>query len=714
MSKEHYQALVKSLQFLSSVCDGASSQDGMGFNGRDTRFGKEMAAISLSRTLSPKQQEITIKLLQTYRGQIEGAGIELPLISEYEVYLNGSTPEEPTAKAQKRIELRGDQLFIIFPYDPELVNLARSLSKRRFDGSSKNWVAPAEIASEVVAKFSDFEIPQEVRELAGQPVQIIETTPERKIELIDGQLTLIFDYDPELVARCKRLSDRRFDSKSKTWVASTRIIDEVLAAFPEFETSEEVKALAQTQTELAAMSNVAHSDFEIPGIKGQPLPYQKAGVEFLELAEGRGIVADQMGLGKTLQSLAYLQLHPEARPAIIVVPASLKINWQREIDKWMSTQERVDILSGTKAYPQAIENASIIIINYDILPHWVGTLLSVDPQVLIADEAHYCKNAKAKRSKAVKELAGQIDRVILLTGTPITNRPLELFPLLNMVDPQAWPNFFTYAKRYCDAHQTRFGWDFGGASNLDELHQKIKPYVIRRAKEQVLKELPAKRRATITIEMDDKSRREYDRLMIEAKTAIEKARESGESLGAEHLALIEKSKQAAVKGKMKAALEWISDFIESGQKLIVFTTHTFAVSELMQAFGEQAVKVTGEDSQPERQQAVDRFQNDDSIRLFVGNIKAAGVGLTLTAASDVAFLELAWTPGDHEQAEDRAHRIGQESNVTAWYLLAENTIDEKIFNLLEMKRQVVDKVTDGKEGKLRFSILNELANVITA
>lgn len=236
--------------------------------------------------------------------------------------------------------------------------------------------------------------------------------------------------------------------------------------------------------------------------------------------------------------------------------------------------------------------------------------------------------------------------------------------------------------------------------------------MIRRLKEQVLKELPAKRRATITIEMDDKSRREYDRLIAEAKTAIEEARESGESLGAEHLALIEKSKQAAAKGKMKAALEWISDFIESGQKLIVFATHTSVVTELMQTFGGQAVKVTGDDNQAARQQAVDRFQNDKSVRLFVGNIKAAGVGLTLTAASDVTFLELAWTPGDHEQAEDRAHRIGQNSNVTAWYLLAENTIDEEIFNLLETKRQVVDKVTDGKEGKLSFSILNELANVI--
>lgn len=170
---------------------------------------------------------------------------------------------------------------------------------------------------------------------------------------------------------------------------------------------------------------------------------------------------------------------------------------------------------------------------------------------------------------------------------------------------------------------------------------------------------------------------------------------------------------AAVRGKMKQAIDWITDFIESGQKLIVFATHTFVVDQLMETFKGQAVKVTGDDGQNARQQAVDRFQNDEDVRLFVGNIKAAGVGLTLTAASDVAFLELAWTPGDHDQAEDRAHRIGQTGNVTAWYLLAENTIDEKIIRLLEGKRQIVDKVTDGAEGTLRFNILNELADFIT-
>jgi SWI/SNF-related matrix-associated actin-dependent regulator 1 of chromatin subfamily A len=532
-----------------------------------------------------------------------------------------------------------------------------------------------------------------------------------KVTRNNGTLTVRFPYDARLVAKVKALPERSWNKKEKAWRVPTRLAKEVLEMFPEAEVDGDVESLVEQSQTLAGMSGSAQSDFDVPGIKGQPLPYQRAGVHFLELADGRGIVADQMGLGKTLQSLAYLQLHPEKRPVVIVVPASLKINWQREIDKWMSTDEVVHVISGQR--PSPLPDASIYIINYDIVTFWLDELLGLDAPVMIADEAHYCKNTKAKRSKAVKTLARDIPHVILLTGTPVTNRPVELFPLLNMVNPEAWPKFFPFAKRYCGAHHNGFGWDFTGASNLTELHQAIKPYVVRRTKSQVLTELPAKRRATLALSLGRKDRREYDRMIEEARVAIEEARAIGQNLGAEHLALIEKAKQAAARGKMKQAVEWISDFLETGEKLVVFATHKFVVAELMEAFDGQAVKVTGDDSQDQRQQAVDRFQADDSVRLFVGNIKAAGVGLTLTAASDVAFLEFAWTPGDHEQAEDRTHRIGQEDNVTAWYLVAEDTIDEKIVSLLEAKRQVVDEVTDGRLGRLKFSMLGELADEIT-
>jgi SWI/SNF-related matrix-associated actin-dependent regulator 1 of chromatin subfamily A len=634
---EQYQTLASALRHLASVCDGAQSQDGQGFNGRDTGFGRSLAEQSQTRTLSVKQQLAAIKMLQTYRGQLQAAGIELPEIGNYAVYQNGN--DRPKTETPKQITGR--------------------------------------------------------------------------LVMRGAEIALISDYDPKLVDRARSLSNRRFDPKTKTWLAPTSIIDEVVAKFPEFQVASEIQALSDSQKQLASMSSQASSDFEIPGILGQPLPYQRAGVQFIDLAGGRGIIADEMGLGKTLQSLAYLQLHPDKRPAIIVVPASLKINWEREIAKWLSTEERIVTLGGTKPDAQALTGASIVILNWDILTHWVDTLIDAGPIVLIYDEAHYAKNSKSRRAKAAAVLAKKTEHAILLTGTPLTNRPVELFPLLNMVDPGAWPKFFPFAKRYCDAHNNGFGWDFSGASNLDELHQKIKPFMIRRTKAQVMAELPAKRRSTVAIELDPKMRREYDRSVAEARAMIEESIESGESFGAAHLAMIEKTKQIAVAAKMAQSKQWIADFLESGQKLIVFATHKSVVAELMAAFGEQAVRVTGDDSQQDRQQSVDRFQADDSVRLFVGNIKAAGVGLTLTAASGVAFLEFAWTPGDHLQAEDRAHRIGQTDSVTAWYLVAQDTIDETIVRLIQSKAGVIDQVVDGKnESDFKVSILRELAKEI--
>lgn len=625
---EHYQILVKALQHLSSVCDGAHAQDGMGFNGRDTKFGKSLAEQSESRTLTPRQQQAAIRMLQTYQGQLKAANIALPEATEYQIYDNGST--KPRAKSRVSIRLDNGNILISFPYDPKLVE------------------------------------------------------------------------------RVKSLPDRRWNKKDKVWLAPTRIVNEVLAAFPNAKIDDEVKQLLERQRQLAKMSNIASSDFDVEGLGGELLPFQKAGVEFIETANGRAIIADQMGLGKTVEALAYLQLHPDLRPAIIVVPASLKTNWKREANKWLSTKKRIVVLNGTKPYDLSLSPADIYIINWDILTYWTDELLAIKPAILIADEAHYAKNRKAKRSKACKKLANKIDQALLLTGTPVTNRPVELFSLLQMVDSAAWPRFWPFAERYCGAYNDGWGWNFSGATNLDELHQKIKPYVVRRVKSQVLKELPAKRRVPVPIPMSDQARTEYE---FNLKETIEILKQA-ERLSTHHLARIEQLKQLTAGGKLPHAIKWISDFLDSGEKLIVFATHKFIIAELMAEFGDQAVKLTGDDSQKARQDAVDRFQNDDQIRLFVGNIQAAGVGITLTAASDVAFLEFAWTPGDHDQAEDRAHRIGQSGSVTCWYLVAEDTIDEDIVSLLEDKRQVVDRVTDGELGDLKFGILNELVRKI--
>jgi len=427
-----------------------------------------------------------------------------------------------------------------------------------------------------------------------------------------------------------------------------------------------------------------------------------------------------MGLGKTIQALAYLALHPEHRPAVVVCPASLKLNWKREAEAWLETGDRIEIVSGGKVHELTKSHelrAGIVIINYDILKKWLPELKRIQPEILILDESHSVKNKKAARSKAAKELAAVTPHKILLTGTPVLNRPAELWNQLQIIDPAEFPDrrFFNWHLRYAAAHKIKIGskpdpanpgkwcdrtaWDFSGASNLEELAQSLKTIMIRRTKDQVLPELPAKRRSTILIPIDN--RKEYDKAdnaFLEWMAEQNGAEVAERASHVEQLAKIEYLRQIAIHGKMKQAIAWIENFLDSGEKLVVFATHKATVHALEREYGTMAVKIDGSVSSEKRQAAVDKFQNDPDTKLFIGNIKAAGVGITLTAASNVAFLELDWTPALLEQAEDRCHRIGQPNAVNIYYLLAENTIDVSIAAMLERKRGVIDQITEETNG----------------
>jgi len=423
---------------------------------------------------------------------------------------------------------------------------------------------------------------------------------------------------------------------------------------------------------------------EIPGLRRPLYPFQKEGVAFVEKRQGRALIADSMGLGKTAQALAWLQLHPDRRPALVVVPASLKLNWKREAEMWMS-DPKVQILSGKK--PDRPIHGDIIVINYDILPSWVGRLQECRPEVVIADEIHYIKNRSAKRTKAFKALVKGVPYVIGLSGTPIVNRPVEAFNALSIIEPTLFPSFWKYAQRYCGARHNGFGWDFTGASNTEELNKKLSRVMIRRRKEDVLKELPAKTISIVPMPLDNE--REYYKVeedFIGWLQAIDPDK-AARAQNAEALAKIEALKQLAIKGKIKMAIQWIRDYLDSDGKLVVFCTHRSTVDSLMEEFGDVAVKVDGSVSGKARDEAVQAFQTRPDIRLFVGNMNSSAV-----------FLELGWGPGDHTQAEDRIHRIGQEADaVNIYYLIAEGTIEEQIMGLIDKKRLVLDQVLDGKE-----------------
>jgi len=442
------------------------------------------------------------------------------------------------------------------------------------------------------------------------------------------------------------------------------------------------------------------------------MPFQRRGVGFLEAKRGRALIGDEMGLGKTIQALAWLQLHPELTPIIIIVPASLKLNWEREINTWMSNPGTVKILSGTTTYPLSADYIDIIIINYDILFAWVDEIKKMKPQVMILDEVHYTKNNQAKRTKAVKKLGKYIPHVIGLSGTPIVNRPIEIYNAINIIDRTVFPSQWDYTERYCARKYNGFGWDVSGASNTEELNHKLtNSIMLRRLKKDVLPDLPDKVRSYVPIELENQTEYNAAEANFVAFVKQYKGKEAAaRASNAQALAEIEGLKQLAVRGKLQHCINWIHTFLESDEKLVVFATHKFVIEALMKEFPKVAVKVDGSVTGKNRQLAVDSFQKLSSVRLFIGNIKAAGVGITLTAASNVAFIELPWSPGDCTQAEDRVHRIGQEDSVNIYYLLANETIEERIATLIDKKRKVLDSVLDGKvteTGSLLMELINQ-------
>ena len=507
----------------------------------------------------------------------------------------------------------------------------------------------------------------------------------------------------QCITAVKTLSGRRFDSKRKLWKAPLSL--------------ESVEKLIEWRFQIDSALREWHDkminkpeatvDIEIPGLQMELYPFQKLGVSFIETRGGRALVGDEMGCGKTAQALAYLQLHPELRPAVIVCPASLKLNWEKEISMWMES-ESVHIITGKKIYP--FFNSSIFIINYDILSAWFGKLQELKPSVVILDESHFIKNGQAKRTKATIALCKKTKHVIALSGTPIINRPIEFYNTIKIIEPALFPSQWAYAHKFCDPKHNGFGWDLGGACNTEELHKIITKHImIRRLKSEVLKELPAKVRSVVPIEIDNREEYFTAKGNIIAWITKNMGKEAGKKASrAEVLVEFEKLKQLAIQGKMKAAVQWIEDFLESDQKLVIFTTHTETINILMDHFNKIAVRLDGSTPTTKRQDIVDKFQTDENIKLFIGNIKAAGVGITLTAASNTCFLELGWTPGEHDQAEDRVHRIGQEADsVNAWYLLANGTIENEIAELLDAKRKVLASVLDGKTVDSE-SILSEL------
>lgn len=435
-------------------------------------------------------------------------------------------------------------------------------------------------------------------------------------------------------------------------------------------------------------------------------PHQVEGIVFLT-RKGRAILGDDMGLGKTRQAIVAMQNAVPDGTVLVICPASLKLNWRREI-RMVQSDAKVEVIGAKDG--DCDGQPRWVIVNYDLLAKHADRLRAVAWAGVILDEAHFIKNASGRTSQVMKLLGVSENvrapvigpsQVYLLTGTPMTNRPRDLYNLLRCVGHPSSRSFLSFAKRFCGAYRNDYGWVTDGASNVEELNALMKEVMLRRCKDEVL-DLPPKVRTWLEVEVDSAAPIRASADFVSWFASTDPSRPNDK----EFLGRLQKLRVALHKAKHKAVAERIRDVLATGQKVIVFTAFTEGLRRHKAALGDTCVTISGEDGPEARIAAVDAFQSNPSVRVMVANLVAGGVGITMTAGSHVIFQDLDWVPANLAQAEDRAYRIGQKSAVTVEYVLAAGTLDGFIADLLAGKMLLIRAVE--AETPPNASILTEL------
>tara|TARA_Y100000310_G_scaffold94852_1_gene92614 strand:- start:3415 stop:5067 length:1653 start_codon:yes stop_codon:yes gene_type:complete len=443
-------------------------------------------------------------------------------------------------------------------------------------------------------------------------------------------------------------------------------------------------------------------------------PYQEVGVAFIELSKGKALIGDDMGLGKTAQSLAWLALHKEKRPVIVICPASVKVNWGREIDKWIPNSTFQSIDSGKDAIEKGMD---FYIINYDLLRKHEEGLLNIKASVVILDESTYIKERKSQRTKATLKIAKNSPHVLALSGTPILNKPMEFFNILNLLTPTVFKSQYKFGEQFCGMEHNGYGFSYSGATNTELLNFLLKSIMIRREKKEVLKDLPPKRREFMYIGIPNQIIRMHDAAELDLANAVKdyntRGLSSGERSERRMLAITALGYLRQVVGMAKAeqTLEIVRPTLEAGEKIVIFGHHKAVLDKLEEDVtkaGYANVRIDGQVTGKKRQKLIDEFQENPDCKVMIASILAMGMGVNLVSASSVFIVERQWTPAVEEQGEDRLWRIGQEKEVTVWYLVTADTVDDKMNSLIERKRDLVSRIVDGKKISKEESLVSEL------
>lgn len=534
----------------------------------------------------------------------------------------------------------------------------------------------------------------------------------KSFDYLNGKFLVSFKVPgPEfnaLLVHIKNLPGRYFDTVQKMWVVPGIIHNYSVLKALGFTPSEKAENLFFPK-QAVVIPPTPLKDIDQSLISPLLRPYQIEGVKFLEAVDGRGIVAFEPRLGKSSTALAWCDLHPDKFPVVIVGPASSKIGWEREVAKW--TKDRSIVLYGRKPHVFS-HKVKYIIINYDILWDWVDYLLTLKPQVLIIDEVQCIANKKSKvkdnntgktvsipvkRTESVLKLGKKAKHVISLSGTPITKSPSQFYNCLNLTDPKTFPNRYAYLNEFCNPKQTPWGTVYEGVTNVDKLRSLITPIMIRKRKVDVFTDLPDVDKIIVPLEVD------ADKYKEEAKEYEEWFKDHADASDEEITRRMNLIKSISYDAKRTQIHEWIRDFIDSGEKLVVFVYHRDVAEDIYKKFKKEAVLVYGGMTVQKRQECIDFFQKDSIFKVFVGQINSTNTAISLSAADTVAFVELPMTPGDLKQAEERIFMPGDgKKRVCYNYLVAGSTVDEDRAVSLQKKALTMNLVLDGEKGEEIF------------
>jgi len=633
--------------------------------------------------------------------------------------------ERRDAQQKSILSLVDDELILDFPYDKNQVAEIKAIDGAKWDKVAKVWRVPAKslILIRDFAIKHDFVIADEI---------LVFNTPTHRnpgdgMSIKGNFVFLSFRYDPVMIRSVKQIEGITWDTKSKAWKAPLTSLETAIKWATTFRQNvpEEVTILAdKMKVELNILIDASRStdaEVNIPTLNGTLLAYQRAGVAYASHAR-RVFIADEMGLGKTIQAMATLEsLHLRSEtedtapcyPAVVVCPSSLVLNWKKEYNRFFP-ERIVEVIRDRKTIPM-FGTYDVVVVGYPNITAWEKQLYNHNSYVF--DESHYCKSPDAQRTKSAKKMtkSNKSAVVLCLTGTPVTNRPAEYAPQLDILGQlDNFGGLWGFYRRYCGAHKDKWGqWHLEGHSNLEELNEKLRSVCyIRRTKDQVMTDLPPVVHAPITVEGSPTAMKEYakaeaDIIAYLVERAKQIAKELGLPIGAaavsarlraeanEHLVKMSVLRKIAARAKMPVVEEWIKERVDQGRKVVVAAHHRDIVNEIANRFG--GLKIQGGMDVNDVEDAKHKFQtlSCDEAPVIVLSIQAAKTGHTLTASQEVLFVELPWTPADVDQTYSRCHRLGQLGSVTSTYMMTSGTIDEDIYALIEQKRKIVNVATEG-------------------